>query len=133
MKNIENFEKTFLPEYVLKGYVNDHILVIRHKKCGAYFTYNLNGNSMVDCVCCARKSENEAAHDIVFNEAEEHTYIHYLSTSDYAKKHSREKKQIHIHCLRGRFDGAIQLCINNKFLIPADAPYPVDKRLKENR
>ena len=50
----------------------------------------------------------------------------YLSITDYAKKHNKSREIIKVYCRDNRIPGARK--INDNWMIPEDAPYPVDAR-----
>ena len=52
----------------------------------------------------------------------------YLSASEYAKKVGKSEEQIKVYCRKGRIKGAYK--IGRKWIIPKDAPYPNDNRIK---
>ncbi|MFQ6949087.1 MAG: TniQ family protein [Blautia hansenii] len=54
---------------------------------------------------------------------------HYLSTKEYAKKHHRTFNNVCYLCRKGRIKNAIK--VQGRWLIPEDAPYPLEKRFKD--
>ena len=59
------------------------------------------------------------------NKAED-TPVRVLSASEYGKKHNKGKEIIKYFCREGRIPGAYK--INGYWMIPEDAPYPIDIR-----
>lgn len=47
----------------------------------------------------------------------------YLSAVEYAEKYNKSREIIKVYCRQGRIPGAVK--INDNWLIPKDAPYPV--------
>ena len=54
------------------------------------------------------------------------TPVRVLSASEYGKKHNKGKEIIKYFCREGRIAGAYK--INGYWMIPEDAPYPIDIR-----
>lgn len=62
--------------------------------------------------------------------ANETAYRNFLSTTEYAKKHSVSNEIVKVHCRQGRIEGARK--IGKTWAIPENAEYPADKRHKNN-
>lgn len=54
-----------------------------------------------------------------------------ITAATYAKLHGRSVEQIKVLCRRERIAGAIKL--GRDWLVPADSPYPVDKRFSYSK
>ena len=73
--------------------------------------------------------EKETVNNLVtLHNRENNEFVHYLSTKEYADRYNKVDSQISIHCKNGRIKGSI--LVGSKWLIPEDAPYPMDKRKK---
>lgn len=55
----------------------------------------------------------------------------FLSAAEYSKKVRKSVEQIKVYCRNGRLNGAYK--VGREWLIPEDAPYPADNRIKINR
>lgn len=58
-------------------------------------------------------------------------YKNFLSTEEYAKKHSVSNEIVKVHCRNGRIEGARK--VGRAWIIPENAEYPTDKRLNSNK
>lgn len=118
-------KKEYFEEYKIIGDTEDSIIVL-HKKCGTFFRVNKSSYVLRKCRWCLEHRLKADTFEDTYQDKGE--YIHYLTTREYAKCHGKERRQIYNYCGAGRIDGAI--LIGNEWLIPEDAPYPMDKRKK---
>ncbi len=58
-------------------------------------------------------------------------YRNFISTEEYAKKHSVSVEIVKVYCRSGRIEGARK--IGRAWIIPENAEYPTDKRFNPNK
>ena len=54
--------------------------------------------------------------------------VDFLTVKEYANKHEKSEEQIKVFCRNGRIIGAKKM--GRDWIIPTDAPYPRDRRIK---
>ena len=64
-------------------------------------------------------------------EANTLTAFNMIRAQEYADMYGKSVEQIKVFCRKGRISGAIKL--GRDWLIPSDAPYPADNRVKSGR
>lgn len=125
---ISNQPKWFSEEYVILGETKKDI-IIKHLRCGNILRRSKKLRKHSKCRYC--EGDPLLKNKTIENIIPEHEYIYYLSTVEYAKLHGKKFNQISNYCKANRFPGSI--VVGDKYLIPIDAPYPGDMRLKINK
>lgn len=64
-------------------------------------------------------------------EAHELNSFNMITAQEYADMYGKSVEQIKVFCRKGRIAGAVKL--GRDWVIPADAPYPADNRVKSGR
>lgn len=108
-------------DYAILGDTEEDI-VIKHLSCGSIYRISKEYTKLRKCRYCKReKTVTESKMEV--------SYCRYVNTIQYGIMYGKKELQIRLYCNAGRIPGVIRA--GNSILIPEDAPYPKDKRVKE--
>ena len=125
---MSNLPEKFKNEYVILGETKDSI-IIKHLKCGACFKRTKKIRNFRKCTMCKESKLTTDDYSVSGYCSNANTY--YVSTSEYGQLHGKKEKQIRNFCNENRIPGAIR--VGKDILVPIDAPYPDDRRIKKRK
>lgn len=125
---VQNMKEAFFEEYSILG-DTEKAIIEKHELCGTIFSVDKKGSRLKKCPCC--RGDKTHVEDVRSHYIEKIRYCRYVNTEEYAELHGKEMKQIRNYCNQNRIPGAIRVGVN--ILIPIDAPYPRDMRVRNNK